>query len=65
MVTKLTAYVVEEGADAGYYASNSITGTRTQETLLNIPLTVNIVTSELIEDTNMIRLEMHLIILQE
>jgi len=57
MVTKLTAYVVEEGADAGYYASNSITGTRTQETLLNIPLTVNIVTSELIEDTNMIRLE--------
>lgn len=56
-IVELMTYGVEEEADTGYYASNSITGTRTRAALLNIPLTVNIVTSELMEDTNMIRLE--------
>jgi iron complex outermembrane receptor protein len=50
-VIELSPFSVEARRNAGYGVSSSSTATRTNEKLIDIPQTVNIVTAELWEDT--------------
>jgi len=50
-VIELSPFAVEAKKTAGYGVSSSSTATRTNEKLIDIPQTVNIITSDLWEDT--------------
>lgn len=50
-VFELSPFEVSTSGDRGYYASNSITGSRISVLLQDLPLTIEVVTSEFIEDT--------------
>lgn len=50
-VYELSPFEVSTSGDRGYYASNSITGSRISVLLQDLPLTIEVVTSEFIEDT--------------
>ena len=50
-IITLPAFEVSTENDRGYYASNTISGTRMQTPLKYLPQTVNVITSEFIDDT--------------
>jgi len=50
-VLVLSPFEVNTDADSGYYASNAISGTRINIPIKDIPLSIEVVTSEFIEDT--------------
>jgi outer membrane receptor protein involved in Fe transport len=50
-VFELSPFEVATEKDKGYYASNSISGSRISVPIQDIPLTIEVVTSEFIEDT--------------
>jgi outer membrane receptor for ferric coprogen and ferric-rhodotorulic acid len=47
----LSPFEVNTDADSGYYASNAISGTRVNMPIKDIPLSIEVVTSEFIDDT--------------
>lgn len=51
MVFELSPFEVETTGDKGYYASNAISGSRISVPIQDMPLTIEVVTSEFIEDT--------------
>ncbi len=51
MVFELSPFEVETTGDKGYYASNAISGSRINVPIQDMPLTIEVVTSEFIEDT--------------
>lgn len=55
-ITMLSPFEVTTDADRGYYASNSITGSRISVAIQDIPLSIEVITSELIEDTGAVDL---------
>ena len=50
-VLELSPFEVTTADDSGYYASNSISGSRIDVRIQDMPLTIEVVTSEFIEDT--------------
>ncbi|NDV63240.1 TonB-dependent receptor plug domain-containing protein [Puniceicoccales bacterium CK1056] len=50
-VFELSPFEVETSGDKGYYASNAISGSRISVPIQDMPLTIEVVTSEFIEDT--------------
>lgn len=50
-VFELSPFEVETSGDRGYYASNAISGSRINVPIQDMPLTIEVVTSEFIEDT--------------
>ena len=50
-VFQLSPFEVATSGDKGYYASNTISGSRISVPIQDIPLTIEVVTSEFIEDT--------------
>jgi outer membrane receptor protein involved in Fe transport len=50
-VFELSPFEVSSSGDKGYYASNTISGSRISVPIQDIPLTIEVVTSEFIEDT--------------
>ncbi len=50
-VFELSPFEVSSSTDKGYYASNAISGSRINVPIQDIPLTIEVVTSEFIEDT--------------
>ena len=50
-VFTLSPFEVSTSGDRGYYASNAISGSRIDVPIQDIPLTIEVVTSEFIEDT--------------
>ncbi|MGC9450414.1 MAG: TonB-dependent siderophore receptor [Oceanipulchritudo sp.] len=50
-VFELSPFEVSTSGDKGYYASNTISGSRISVPIQEIPLTIEVVTSEFIEDT--------------
>ena len=50
-VFELSPFEVSTSQDRGYYASNAISGSRIAVPIQDIPLTIEVVTSEFIEDT--------------
>ena len=50
-VFDLSPFEVSTEGDKGYYASNTITGSRISVPIQDIPLTIEVLTSEFIEDT--------------
>lgn len=48
---ELSPFQVTTSKDSGYYASNSISGSRMDVRIQDMPLTIEVVTSEFIEDT--------------
>ncbi|MBN2069651.1 MAG: TonB-dependent receptor plug domain-containing protein [Opitutales bacterium] len=50
-VLVLSPFEVNTSTDSGYYASNAISGTRVNVPIKDIPLSIEVVTSEFIEDT--------------
>ena len=55
-IIELTPYTVTAEDDRGYYSSNALSGTRMQLPLKEIPQMINVVTSQLIEDTGSVSL---------
>jgi outer membrane receptor protein involved in Fe transport len=51
MVFELSPFEVATSQDRGYYASNAISGSRINVPIQDMPLTIEVVTSEFIEDT--------------
>lgn len=51
LVFELSPFEVSTSGDKGYYAANSISGSRIDVPIQDIPLTIEVVTSEFIEDT--------------
>lgn len=47
---QLSAFVVESERDIGYFAKNTLAGTRSNERLVNIPQNIQVITRELMED---------------
>ncbi len=47
----LSPFEIDESADSGYFASNAISGTRVSAEIQDIPLSIEVLTSEFIEDT--------------
>ena len=47
----LSPFEIDESADEGYFATNAISGTRVAAAIQDIPLSIEVVTSEFIEDT--------------
>ncbi|MBC9867180.1 MAG: TonB-dependent receptor plug domain-containing protein [Opitutae bacterium] len=52
----LSPFEIDETLDDGYYASNAISGTRISAEIQDIPLSIEVITSEFIEDTGAIDL---------
>ena len=52
----LSSFEIDESTDDGYFASNAISGTRVSAAIQDIPLFIEVVTSEFIEDTGSIDL---------
>lgn len=50
-VFELSPFEVNTSGDRGYYASNAISGSRIDVRIQDMPLTIEVVTSEFIEDT--------------
>jgi len=50
-VFELSPFEVSTSSDKGYYAANSISGSRIDVQIQDIPLTIEVITSEFIEDT--------------
>jgi iron complex outermembrane recepter protein len=50
-VFELSPFSVSTAGDRGYYASNAISGSRIDVRIQDMPLTIEVVTSEFIEDT--------------
>ena len=50
-VFELSPFEVSTNSDRGYYAANSISGSRIDVQIQDIPLTIEVITSEFIEDT--------------
>ncbi|MCC5833343.1 MAG: TonB-dependent receptor plug domain-containing protein [Opitutales bacterium] len=50
-VFDLSPFVVEDRYDRGYFASNSISGTRLNTAIRDVPMNLEVVTSEFIRDT--------------
>jgi iron complex outermembrane recepter protein len=50
-VFELSPFEVETSGDKGYYASNAISGSRINVRIQDMPLTIEVVTSEFISDT--------------
>lgn len=55
-VIMLSPFEVSESGDSGYYASNSISGSRINVAIQDIPLSIEVVTSDFIEDTGSVDL---------
>ena len=55
-VITLSPFEISSERDAGYYASNSISGSRVNVPIQDIPLSIEVVTSKLIEDTGSVDL---------
>ncbi|HKJ90899.1 MAG TPA: TonB-dependent receptor plug domain-containing protein, partial [Oceanipulchritudo sp.] len=51
MVFELSPFEVATSGDQGYYASNAISGSRINVPIQDMPLTIEVVTSEFIQDT--------------
>lgn len=51
MVFELSPFEVSTDQDKGYYASNAISGSRINVPIQDMPLTIEVVTSEFIQDT--------------
>ena len=51
MVFELSPFEVATSGDKGYYASNAISGSRINVPIQDMPLTIEVVTSEFIQDT--------------
>lgn len=49
----LDEFVVTTDKDAGYYSANTLAGTRTNELIKNIPMTISTINQEAIEDFGM------------
>ena len=47
----LSPFEIDESTDSGYFASNAISGTRVSAEIQDIPLSIEVLTSEFIEDT--------------
>ena len=47
----LSPFEIDESTDQGYFASNAISGTRVSAEIQDIPLSIEVLTSEFIEDT--------------
>jgi iron complex outermembrane recepter protein len=47
----LSPFEIDESTDSGYFASNAISGTRVSAAIQDIPLSIEVLTSEFIEDT--------------
>ncbi|MFO7724688.1 MAG: hypothetical protein R6V45_03980, partial [Oceanipulchritudo sp.] len=50
-VFELSPFEVSTSEDSGYYASNAISGSRINVPIQDMPLTIEVVTSEFIQDT--------------
>ena len=50
-VFELSPFEVSTSGDQGYYASNTISGSRISVPIQDIPLSIEVITSEMIEDT--------------
>ena len=50
-IVELSPFVVNTSADRGYYASNTISGSRINIALQDMPMPIEVITSEFIEDT--------------
>lgn len=50
-VLEMSPFEVSTSQDRGYYASNAISGSRVDAAIQDIPLTIEVVTSEFIKDT--------------
>ncbi len=50
-IIELSPFAVNTSEDSGYYASNAISGSRIDVRIQDLPLTIEVVTSEFIEDT--------------
>src|SRR5687768_10501959 len=49
-VVQLSPFTVDTSKDVGYKASNSISGTRTNVPIAEVPMNIQVVTSELLTD---------------
>ncbi|MDA0348894.1 MAG: TonB-dependent receptor plug domain-containing protein [Verrucomicrobia bacterium] len=47
----LSPFEIDESTDSGYFATNAISGTRVSAAIQDIPLSIEVLTSEFIEDT--------------
>ncbi|MEZ5278806.1 MAG: TonB-dependent receptor plug domain-containing protein [Opitutaceae bacterium] len=56
----LSPFEVSDSGDSGYYATNSISGSRINVAIQDIPLSIEVVTSDLIEDTGSVDLRQSL-----
>lgn len=56
-IIELDPFTVETSGDVGYQASNSVSGTRVNVALENVPMAIQVITQELIEDIEAINLE--------
>lgn len=54
---ELSPFVVETSQDTGWVASTSLIGTRTNEQLVNLPMSVDAITAEFMQDMNAFTLE--------
>lgn len=52
----LSPFEIDETLDDGYFASNAISGTRVSARIQDIPLSIEVITSEFIEDTGAVDL---------
>src|SRR5918993_523754 len=46
----LSPFTVRSESDVGYYASNAISATRINVPLLDLPMSINVITSEFMQD---------------
>jgi iron complex outermembrane receptor protein len=56
-IVQLMTYTLTASSESGYYSASALSGTRVQTALRDLPMTVNVVTSELIADLGAIKLE--------
>lgn len=52
-VVELSQFVVSSQGDTGYFAKNTLAGTRANERLVNIPQNIQIINSEFLQDVNL------------
>lgn len=52
-VLELSPFVVSDKGDQGYFAKNTLAGTRTVERLVNIPQNIQIINAEFLQDVNL------------
>ncbi len=55
-VVELSPFVVETSRDVGYMAANSISGTRLNMAIKDVPLNLDVITGKLIQDTGSVSL---------